>query len=255
MRYDTISGEEVLMYSRYEGKGNGSSVYMVKTGVRRVLSEHVDAYPYTGGIIGNDAEDHLEYEPAAEALAEMKLTPYKGLSSEPIIRYLYTGREYNIETGDYYYRARIYDQSVGRFGGKDNRIITRVNGYSIPSCIEMNKIIINNIIIENKPAYSEYTYVGNSPLIFFDPEGLSKESSNNSWLFKLDECINRGKAFMHWDEICNLGLGGGLLGAYKWRGWGVFARKIAATLSSWCIGTLMGIEANCLGNVYIYENL
>ncbi len=86
---------------------------------KKIMTNPVDAYPYTGGIIGNDAEDHLEYEPAAEALAEMKLTPYTGLDSEPLIRYLYTGREYNIETGDYYYRARIYDQSVGRFGGKD----------------------------------------------------------------------------------------------------------------------------------------
>ena len=83
---------------------------------KKIMTNPVDAYPYTGRVIGNDAEDHLEYEPATEALAEMKLTLYKGLNGEPIIKYLYTGREYNIETGDYYYRTRIYDQSRADLG-------------------------------------------------------------------------------------------------------------------------------------------
>ena len=33
--------------------------------------------------------------------------------------YTYTGREYNRETGQYYYRARTYISSIGRFTGKD----------------------------------------------------------------------------------------------------------------------------------------
>ncbi len=57
----------------------------------------------------------------------MKLTPYKGLDSEPSIRYLYTGREYNIETRDYYYRYRVMDPSVGRFISKDN--VNALNRY------------------------------------------------------------------------------------------------------------------------------
>ncbi len=184
MRYDTISGEEVLMYSRYEGRGNGSSVYMVKTGVRRVLSEHVDAYPYTGGIIGNDAEDHLEYEPAAEALAEMKLTPYKGLNGEPIIKYLYTGREYNTETGDYYYRARIYDQSVGRFGGKD---------YKIENIIGEQRVylIYYYCLYRHIQTLNEYTYIGNKPAVGKDSYGLEKESFGE----KLKRCGDEAQEY------------------------------------------------------------
>ena len=132
------------MYSRYEGRGNGSSVYMVKTGVRRVLTNYPDCYDYTSGITGDDTSDHITYEPAAEALAEMKLTPYKGLSSETIIRYLYTGREYNIETGDYYYRYRMMEAGIGRFTSKD--------------LVEYSNL---------------YIYATNLPIIFIDSNGTA----------------------------------------------------------------------------------
>ena len=52
--------------------------------------------------------------------ANLNLNPYKKkLENVPAIRYLYTGREYNVETSDYYYRMRMMDSSVGRFSGKD----------------------------------------------------------------------------------------------------------------------------------------
>ena len=74
----------------------------------------------------------------------MELTPYKGLSSETIIRYLYTGREYNIETGDYYYRYRMMETGIGRFTSKDP--IKYLNRYA---------------------------YVDNKPLKYTDIFGLS----------------------------------------------------------------------------------
>ena len=105
----------------------------------------------------------------------MELTPYKGLSSEPIIRYLYTGREYNIETGDYYYRARIYDQSVGRFGGKDS----------------------------NKCQFNMYCYSMNNPMKFADPLGESIETAFADWISERidkahEEALNNG--LMRTDE-------------------------------------------------------
>ena len=74
------------------------------------------------------------------SLMRMNLTPYrKKLDKEPVIRYLYTGREYNVETGDYYYRARVMDSSIGRFSSKD-------------------PIVYLNL----------YRYVRNNPLYFID---------------------------------------------------------------------------------------
>ena len=60
-----------------------------------------------------------------------------------LTRYTYTGREYNRETGHYYYRARTYISSIGRFTGKDN----------CPNC------------------YPFYKYVNNNPLKYSDSSG------------------------------------------------------------------------------------
>jgi RHS repeat-associated protein len=61
-------------------------------------------------------------------------------------RYGYTGREWDGETGQYYYRARYYDPTVGRFISEDPI------GFAAGD---------TNI----------YRYVGNSPTDFVDPSG------------------------------------------------------------------------------------
>ncbi len=74
-----------------------------------------------------------------------KLTASTGTLANP---FLYTGREFDSETGIYEYRARYYDQNVGRFLSEDPlRFDTGVNFY---------------------------TYVTNNPLIWKDPSGLVK---------------------------------------------------------------------------------
>jgi len=59
---------------------------------------------------------------------------------------LYTGREYDRETGLYYYRARYYDPEIGRFISEDP--------------------------LEFKAGVNFYTYVGNNPVNANDPMGL-----------------------------------------------------------------------------------
>ncbi|MEM7595895.1 MAG: RHS repeat-associated core domain-containing protein, partial [Cyanobacteria bacterium P01_A01_bin.83] len=58
----------------------------------------------------------------------------------------YTGREFDSETGNYYYRARYYDSDTGLF------ISTDPIGFAAGD---------SNL----------YRYVGNSPLIYTDPYG------------------------------------------------------------------------------------
>jgi RHS repeat-associated protein len=62
-------------------------------------------------------------------------------------RFSYTGRELDSETGQYYYRARYYDSSVGRFISED------------PIGFEAGD---SNV----------YRYVGNNPLFYVDPSGF-----------------------------------------------------------------------------------
>ncbi len=60
--------------------------------------------------------------------------------------YTYTGREYDNESGLYYYRARYYDAKVGRFISEDP--------------------------IGFEGGINFYVYVGNNPVNFTDPSGL-----------------------------------------------------------------------------------
>jgi RHS repeat-associated protein len=63
------------------------------------------------------------------------------------IRYLYTGQEFDAETGDYYYDHRYYDPTTGRFKSEDWM------GFQADT---------SNL----------YRYVGNAPTMFVDPNGL-----------------------------------------------------------------------------------
>ncbi|UBF30102.1 RHS repeat-associated core domain-containing protein (plasmid) [Kovacikia minuta CCNUW1] len=72
-------------------------------------------------------------------------------------RYKYTGREYDVETGLHYYRARYYDTGVGRFIGQD------------PIGFQAGD---SNL----------YRYVDNSPLNATDPSGNFKVELHYRWV-------------------------------------------------------------------------
>jgi len=76
-----------------------------------------------------------------------KLTASTGILANP---FQYTGREFDPETGLYYYRARYFDPSTGRFLSEDP---IGVGG-----------------------GINFYAYVGNNPISRTDPDGESVES-------------------------------------------------------------------------------
>jgi RHS repeat-associated protein len=68
--------------------------------------------------------------------------------------YTYTSREYDLESGLYYYRARYYDAKIGKFISEDP--------------------------IGLKGGINKYVYVGNNPVRFIDPLGLALGDPNTS---------------------------------------------------------------------------
>ena len=100
-----------------------------------------------------------------------KLTASTGTLNNP---FQYTGREFDAETGTYYYRARYYDQSTGRFLSEDAlRFRTGTNFYA---------------------------YVRNQPTDFIDPSGMFPTSwhRNNTYQAALNifgsNCADKAKA-------------------------------------------------------------
>ncbi len=93
-------------------------------------------------------------------------------------RLLFTGREYDAETGLYYYRRRYYDAGTGRFLSRDPL------GYW--------------------PDRNLYRYVRNNPIRFIDPWGLDKVASGTGNL--LDEILD-GLGIPNPEDIVDWALG------------------------------------------------
>ncbi len=131
--YDSIG---TLVATYYHGQGTDEPVAMYRGG---------QTYYYTVDGVGSVSE-----------LTEMNGNVVEGyiydtsgnMISLPVIgnAYTYTSREYDVETGFYFYRARYYDAKIGRFNTADPM------GFG--------------------GGVNFYTYVRNNPTNFVDPYGL-----------------------------------------------------------------------------------
>ena len=93
--------------------------------------------------------------PSGSSNVQYSYEPYGNMSVTGTTNnyYTYTGREAD-GLGLYYYRARYYNPSTGRFISEDPMGL--------------------------RGGINEYAYVGNSPLNFIDPFGLDRRTSSNA---------------------------------------------------------------------------
>jgi RHS repeat-associated protein len=105
----------------FDGSGVQKSRYLYGTQIDQVLAEESGAQVHwfltdhqgtVKDVINNVGEviDHVTYDSFGRIV---------GQTSPIDLRFAYTGREWDGETGQYYYRARYYDAAVGRFISED----------------------------------------------------------------------------------------------------------------------------------------
>jgi RHS repeat-associated protein len=108
------------------------------------------------GSVTDIANGQGEVVQSQEYLSFGKIQKYKDSSgseiTSPLIRtsFTFSGREYDSETGLFYFRARYYDGQTGRFIGQD------------PHSGELRK----PLSVTNR-----YVYANNSPRAYIDPSG------------------------------------------------------------------------------------
>lgn len=97
-----------------------------------------------------DVINHLDYDSFGNIIAQSNISAAD--------RYTYTGREFDSETGFFYYRARYYDAHLGRFISQDPI------GFAAGDA-------------------NLYRYVGNQSLVATDPSGMTPVSDylKNLW--------------------------------------------------------------------------
>lgn len=111
-----------------------------------------------------------------------KLTTSTGTITNP---FQYTGREFDFETGLYFYRARYYDSTAGRFESEDP--------------------------ISFRGGTDFYKYAENNPINLIDPLGLFgkpnmgdtqwRQCTRSEVAFCIESCANQGKRY----ESCAVG--------------------------------------------------
>lgn len=100
---------------------------------------HLDEQDSTAYITGEHGQIENFYEYDAFGALRQK-------SEEIKSRILYTGQQYDQETGQYYLRARYYNPVIGRFFQED---VYRGDGLNL------------------------YAYCGNNPVVYYDPSGYA----------------------------------------------------------------------------------
>ncbi|MFL9839285.1 RHS repeat-associated core domain-containing protein, partial [Flavobacterium sp. ST-75] len=101
--------------------------------------DHLGSSSYISNLAGNVSQ-HIEYMPFGEMLVDEHInsfnTPFK-----------FNGKEFDEETGNYYYSARYYDPKWSMFIGVDP-------------------------LAEKYPDWSSYAYCFNNPVKLVDPTGM-----------------------------------------------------------------------------------
>jgi len=89
--------------------------------------------------------------------------------------YTFTGREYDPESGLYYYRARYYDPGIGRFlqpDPLDMATVILIRQY-FPDDFHSD-LFFQYALRNPEDVINVYSYIANSPINWIDPYGLFK---------------------------------------------------------------------------------
>ena len=115
--------------------------------------DHLGSSSFITNLDG-DVVQHIEYVPFGEVFIEER----NNVWNTP---YLFNAKEFDEETGMYYYGARYYDPRLSLWMSTDP-------------------------LHENYPNISSYLYCHNNPVILIDPSGMADEESQKRALSEID---------------------------------------------------------------------
>ncbi len=168
--YFVYDGEDIL--AEVDAAGNLLTYYVHGPGIDEPLAlirgrqtnyYHADALgtithltKSTGAVVQSNKYDSFG-----------NMTAQSGTITQP---YTFTSREWDPETGLYYYRARYYDPQVGRFITEDPLNLNMVILANRNLSGTLTKKLLA-LMLSDPHTLPAYPYVGNNPLKYIDPTG------------------------------------------------------------------------------------
>ncbi len=180
--YDDYQGIEHILIE-YDDTEILKTFYTLGPGVDEIISKTTSAdttyyhYDGLGSVIAlTDESGTLIGTYAYDTFGKIKTQP-TGIDNQVT----YAGREYDADSGLYYYRARHYDSEVGRFMQVD------------PLLLGMSRVGCCNVLTETiLPNWEHpYVYCANNSVNYTDPEG--------KFIYGWYKCIKEMKA---WAKKC-----------------------------------------------------
>jgi RHS repeat-associated protein len=193
--------EDIIL--EYDGENRLVAEYIHGPGIDEPLMMERDGkiYYYIPDALGSiralvDTKGYIRQMYEYDAFGGIKVLDEEGKEIDPEDGipnlYTFTGREFDPETGLYYYRARYYDPSLGRFLQEDPILYLQIEqelkigskSYGGNFNTIFNRPL--EIFLKEPQILNLYPYCQNNPVNLVDPMGLSTDKGGiPNWKIKL----------------------------------------------------------------------
>ena len=116
--------------------------------------DHLGSSSYITNLAG-EINQHMEYLPFGELLVEEHLNSYNS-------PFKFNAKEFDAETGNYYYHSRYYDPKWSLFLGVDEHYF-------------------------NYPSFSPYVYTAHNPINLTDPDGRDWRDKDGNLVYDVEK--------------------------------------------------------------------
>ncbi len=157
-----LYGEMVYIGKLYECREGSCSKHIYAGGGRLAIKSGGETFYYHQDYLGSSK---VITSDTGENMEQVYYDPFGATSADvgaARVSHKYTSQEFDVETGLYYYNARYYNPTLGKFTSPDT--IVPDPSYS--------------------QAFNRYSYVLNNPMIYTDPSGRSFWKRVRNWAKK-----------------------------------------------------------------------